>query len=207
MNSPKHPLRLRSEKAILDKLNLMERWAKEEFVPWKRTELGVEDRDAKGELQVDYVPLSKDAFSDWNSNSNCAFNRNTEKGLDSIVSISRSTLYQEYHGDARLAIEKVIVTLEETIRAQLLKFNKATQIEILMSENRQLRALVDQQESEILLMRSKMMEGEHLNNQVIRANENGRVEMQRQLEELEQLNASLVATIAKLAPIKKVTKE
>lgn len=208
MNTPKpHPLRIKVEKLIVAKLSILQRWAKAKEVPWKRNELGIEDRDANGELQVDYVPLSIDAFSDWQSNDNCEFNRNTEEGLSLILSTSRSTLYQEYHNDARVSVDKVTRTLRETVKTQLLNYNKAARIEILISENRQLKALIDQQESEILLMRSKAMENEHNYNRTKRAGENGRKEMQRQLKELEQINASLVATVTKLVPIKKVAKE
>ena len=207
MISEKHISHQRSAgtKAAIDrKLALLTDWVSN-GIPWKLNADGSYVFDGKGDKVLVAYPIDVKSFSEWEG-----IGRWSEvKGEPDVElqAFARSTVNQKTTEYARLRIElkNLFESLKERAKEQIERANKSSIIERLQSDISFKDKVIAQQELDVVRLRreadaARKALGDEKDERAREAEE-----FRRRITELETDNAQHLATLAKVAPLRKKT--
>lgn len=114
---------------IRRKVALLEQWLDDKRVPWRESETGEQERDNRGDLKLEWYPLSIVDFSRWTGAQNSPAARRQIAVLGPFESFGRSTL--DRAPDLKATVLRVLSDVHRLAAAQLHKGRKDTVIETL----------------------------------------------------------------------------
>ena len=179
------------------KLTVLEGWLKA-GIPWVCDDSGQPQRDAEGELKLEWFPTSLATFSAWTSEQNCAFVR---RSLPAFRTCSRETLYKDYNGDLHVRVVTTTKALSQRSTLQKEQSNKTTHLRKLKADAAYLRALTEVQASQIVQMRQRHSKVEIELRKEQRARKENNALLTAQLAQRDSRIAELTATVASIAPL------
>ena len=182
------------------RLEILDEWIEKKAVPWAAKEDGKQIRDQAGELVPDFAPTSLAQFCAWTAEMNTPA---SGLKLSALRSISRETVSKPYHSDLRISIEVRIDAIKACLTRQRETTNKSSRIAELEAEVKMLHAIVQAQQTESRVARSRLAEvttkyrlkHEELRRTIAQLN----VDLQR---ERDRVAVHAASRLLKLSPVK-----
>lgn len=187
-------------------------------IPWRKSIGGEFQRDADGELLLDYIPRNISDFANWTSADHSPGTQEsififpgesdehveTSIALSDLKPISRTTLTQPYHEALRRDTLVQLKAICSKAQVQLDSSRKTSVIDLLRSEYSLLKKVVAEQEKEVRTARMEALKARVDLQSCQQIAKNNIAEQRRNIESLEQRIAELVRDFSKISPIGKI---
>lgn len=184
------------------KLNILQEWLAK-GIPYCRTEEGFVLLDENNRKQLDFYPTSLRKFKAWNGSQNCVFVRNE---LPFITATGNDTLAKR--PDKAEQARRLIEALRQRASAQITE-TSASEVQRLTAELAIAQATINIRNAELREQQRRLRRIERENARLAAKMGGDAAEfktvyaaMQAQLDEQRRENAGLIATLAKVRPLK-----